>query len=189
VDIAPGLGYWQVDDALPGPGIERVGAIHNLLISGGLDWQLGGGWRVATEFTDVHQSDVEIGLSVRAGYAALFKSVDRVTGYVSASRMLSGARGRELRRQLTTELLPPGIPGGDQINAVQSLAGEGLKAFDQSTVALGLSYALTPSSRLKAEWARTHIGSVSTMADPGPGTAPPAHTRVDVLSVSYSIAF
>lgn len=189
VDLAPDLGYWQVDDALPGPGIERVDAIHNLLISAGVDWQLGQGWRIAAEGTDVRQHDIETGISARAGYVALFKSVDRLTGYVSLSRMLSSATQRDWNRQLTTELLPSVVPGADQINAVQVLVGESVNAFDQSTVALGLSYALTPGSRLKAEWAHTRIGAVSTMANPAPGSAWPRNTDVDVLSLSYSIAF
>lgn len=189
VEIAPGLGYWQVDDALPGPGVETADAIRNRLISAGVDWQLGQGWRLAAEVTDVRQQDTEIGVSLRAGYGALFKTVDRLTGYVSLSRMLTGASERGWKNRLMTELLPAAMPGADQINAAQALAGEMVPSFDQHTVALGLSYALTPNSRLKAEWAHTRIGSGSSMADSAPGTVAPSQSGVNVLSVNYSIAF
>jgi hypothetical protein len=189
VDLAPGIGYWQVADALPGPGVPTVQRVGNLLVTGGLDWQLGDGWRLAAEATNVRQLDVETGISMRAGYIAMFKTVDRVTGYASLGRMLSSATQRDWSRRLTTEVLPPVVPGAAQINAVQTFVGERINAFDQSTLAVGLSYALTPTSRLKTEWAHTRIGSVSTMANPDPGKPWPTRTGVNVLSVNYSIVF
>jgi hypothetical protein len=189
VELAPGLGYWQVNGALPGPGIPSVYAIHNTLLTAGMEWQIGQGWRLAAEGAKIVQRDTQLGVSMETGYLALFKTVDRWTGYASAARMLSGRRDRAWKQQLTQELLPQGIPGADQINAAQILAGDTLSVFDQRTVALGVSYALTPSSRLKAEWARSHIGSGSAMMNPGPGKPWPRDVDVNVLSVSYSIAF
>lgn len=189
VELAPGIGYWQVDEALDGPGIETVPRIRNRTLTAGFEWSIGDGWKLASEGTLIRQRDIELGSNAKAGYVALFKSVDRLTVYGSVARLLSGDRERRWSEQLTGQLMPAGVPGADQVNAVQGFVGETIPAFDQHTWALGTSWALTPSSRLKAEFARTHIGSMSTMAWHGPGETRPRDTRVDVLSFSYAIAF
>ncbi|MDL2338107.1 MAG: hypothetical protein QFE16_09720, partial [Pseudomonadota bacterium] len=91
VDLAPGLGYWQVSDALPGPGIERVRSIHNAILTAGVEWQIGDGWRVASELAAIHQFDTELGSDSVAGYVALFKRIGYFTPYVSLAKQKSSS--------------------------------------------------------------------------------------------------
>jgi hypothetical protein len=48
---------------------------------------------------------------------------------------------------------------------------------------------MSPGSRLKAEWMRSHIGGKSSMADAPPGVPIPRDANVDVLSLVYSFSF
>lgn len=189
VELAPGIGYWQVDDSMPGPGVRRTSAVRNWFLTAGFEWQFGEGWRLAAEGTSIRQRGEGIGMELLAGYTALFKTVGRTTAYASVSRMLAGKRQREWYERLTGNRVPDALPGAGQINAAQTLAGELTPSFDQHSWSFGASYALTPTSRLKAEFARTHIRSMSTIAWPSPGHEPVRDTQVDVLSLSYSIVF
>lgn len=189
VDIAPGLGYWQVDDALPGPGIARSSRVRNAVLSGGADVQLGGGWRVVGEFMHIRQKDTELGSSSRAGYVAVSKRVGDFAPYAGVSRQLSSQGLRTWYQQLTQPSLPAFIPQAAQVNAAQRVAGESLYAIDQHSVALGTSYALSATAKLKAEWMRTSVGQMSTHFDTPPGQSDARDVRVNTLSLSYSVAF
>jgi len=189
VDLAPGVGYWQVDDALPGPGVPTVGSINNMIATVGADVQLPEGWRIAGEIARVRQLDTELGADASSAYATVFKTIDRFTPYVSASRLLSGKRQREWYARLSQAQLPPVAPGANQIVGLQQAFADFVNIFDQRSLAIGVSYSLTPSSKIKAEWMRTHIGAGSAMANSPPGTAAPHDTSLNVLSVNYSIAF
>lgn len=189
VDIGPGLGYWQVNAALPGPGIEQVDRIHNLALTAGLEWQLGDGWRIASEFVRVQQRDIELGSDSRAGYLALFKRIGAWTPYLSVAFQRSSDGVLGWRRRLIDEGLPAQMPGATQINAAQRVAGEAVYAFDQRALALGVSYALSPTAKLKAEWLRTRVGAASAHFDTPPGLPDPRDLRVDTLSFNVNVAF
>lgn len=189
VDLAPGVGYWQVDDALPGPGVVRIPSIENLLFTFGAELQLGNGWRVAGELGRARQFDTELGADATAGYLALFKSIDRFTPYISVSRMLSSRSQREWYDRLSKATMPSFVPGAAQIVGAQRAAADLQTVFDQHSVGLGMSYRLDASSKLKAEWMRTSIGKTSSMVDVPPGGASPSGTHVNVISINYSVAF
>jgi hypothetical protein len=189
VDIGPGLGYWQVSDSLPGPGIERVGRIRNLALTLGAEWSFGDGWRLTGEAVRMRQSDTELGSDSKAGYIALFKRLGAVTPYVSLALQRSSDGVLAWRQRLTTETLPAYIPGAGQINAAQRLAGESGYAFDQRSLALGASYALTPTAKLKGEWMQTHVGAASGHFDVPPGAPDAKGLRVNSLSLNLSVAF
>lgn len=189
VDLAPGLGYWQVSNALPGPGIPTVGTISNQIFTAGIEMNFGQGWRVAAEGARVRQQDTEIGFDAAAGYVALFKSIGRFTPYATASRILSSRQQRDWQARLSQADLPPFIPGAAQLVAAQRTAADFVQVYDQHSLALGLSYQLSPGAKLKAEWMRSHIGAASSMTDAPPGTSAPRNTSLDVLSFNYSFAF
>lgn len=189
VDIGPGLGYWQVDDSLPGPGIEKTERIRNLILTAGAEWQLGDGWRVAGEFVRMQQRDTELGSDSKAGYLAVFKRIGAFTPYVSVARQRSSDGVLDWHDRLTTDTLPAYIPGAAQINAAQRLAGETGYAFDQRSTAIGTSYTLSPTAKLKAEWMQTTVGRASGHFDVPAGQPDVQGLRVRTLSFSLSVAF
>jgi hypothetical protein len=189
VDLGPGLGFWKVDDALPGPAMSRADRIRNVVLTGGAEWQIGQGWRVAGELVRTLQRDTELGSDSLAGYLAVFKRVGAFTPYVSVARQQSSAGVREWYERLTSSSLPAQIPGAGQINAAQRIAAESLYAFDQRSLALGTSYALSPTAKIKAEWMRTRVGAMSTHFDTPPGQPDLRNQRVDSVSVNVSVAF
>ena len=189
VDLAPGMGYWQVDDQLPGPGIPRVRSFHNLLITAGLEWQIGDGWRLATELASMRQFKSELGSDSRAGYVALFKRIDDFTPYISFAKQKSSSEVLGWAKRLRVPSLPAQLPGASQINGAQRIAGESGYAYDQESIAVGLSYALTPTMKIKGEWMRTKVGQLSNHFDAPPGKPDAGGLRVNTLSVNFSFAF
>lgn len=189
VDLAPGLGYWQVTNALPGPGIPRTEFIRNFAVTAGADWTFAPRWRVAGEFVRMIQHDTELGSDSRAGYVALFHTVGAFTPYVSVARQRSSDGVLGWSERLTQPSMPGSVPGGDVINAAQRVAGESLYAFDQRSLALGVSYALSPTMKLKGEWMRTRVGRTSLHFDVPPGQPGTGGLQVHTLSANLSVAF
>jgi hypothetical protein len=112
-----------------------------------------------------------------------------VTPYVTASRVLSAPYQRQWAQRLRGSDLPAAIPGAAMINLAQHAAADTMVTYDQSSLALGLSYALAPNARLKAEWMRTRIGSTTSSASLLPGMPYPSNSRIDVLSLNVSFDF
>lgn len=189
VTLSPGLGYYQVDASLPGPGIPGTQSVRNLVYTLGAEQQFGAGWRLSGELARVHQLDTQIGADANSGYIALSRSIGALTPYATLGRMLSNRSQRDWQQRLATTALPSFIPGAAAVNGAQQLAAETVPVYDQRSVALGLSYALNASSKIKGEWLRTWIGAPSATATPAVGQPWPRDTHADVLSVNYSIAF
>jgi hypothetical protein len=188
VDLGNGMGYWQVDNALPGPGLPTTDRVRTLALTAGAEWQIDSHWRLAAEVVRMRQRDTEFGYDWRAGYVALFRRIGSVTPYVSVARQRSDDGSLEWHRRLTNTGLPPD-PGLDQLAAADRVAGEGIYAFDQRSVALGVSYALSPTARIKVEWMRTNVGAVSAHFDTPAGHADAKNMHANTLSVNASVAF
>jgi hypothetical protein len=189
VDVGPGIGYWKVTDQQPGAPLESTGNIRNLAFTGGADWQIDSTWRLAGEFVRMKQRDTEVGSDSKAAYVALFRRIGPFTPYVSLARKRSSDGILEWHRRLTQDQLPAFIPGAAQSNAVQRISGESLYAFDQRSLALGASYALSPTAKIKAEWMRTQVGAASADFNAPAGQPDPQNLRVNTLTVNVSVAF
>lgn len=189
VNVAPGIGYWKASSAVPGPEIPGTNSIGNIFLTAGVDWQMGDGWRVASEIASLRQLDTDVGYDALAGYVALFKRIGEFTPYVSYAREKSSSDLIGWAKRLRSPSLPAQIPGASTVNAVQRLAGENIFAYDQDSIALGVSYSLSPTAKLKAEWMRTRVGQLSKHFDTPPGKPDPAGLRVNTLSVNFSVAF
>lgn len=189
VALGPGLGYYQVDESLPGPGIPRVGQVRNTIFSLGAEASLGQGWRITGEFVRNLQHDTAFGADTSAAYLALFRQIGAFTPYVS----LAGQRARQgsfdWYERLTANPLPAVVPGAAQINAAQRVAAESYWVTSQHSLALGSSYALSPQLKLKAEWLHSRIGRVSRLVDAPAGEPTPRRTGVNVLSVNLNFAY
>jgi hypothetical protein len=188
VEIGGGLGYWRVDESLPGPAIPKVDRVRNHALTGGAEWQLGAGWRVAGEFVRMHQRDTELASDSLAGYLAVFKRIGAFTPYLSVARQRSTDGVLEWQRRLSGNVLPPQVPQAAQINALQRMAGEALYAFDQRSTALGVAWALTSTAKVKAEWMHTRVGSASDNFDVPAGNEVPG-LQLNTATVNLSIAF
>lgn len=70
----------------------------------------------------------------------------------------------------------------------QRFAADMLIAHEQSTWALGTSFALTPNSLIKAEWSHTRTGIVSSFID-APAGSNSADQKINVFSLSYNFTF
>lgn len=189
VQIAPGLGYFRVDPSLPGPPIETVERLRNVITTLGVEHRFDAGWRVAAELARGKQQRTELGSDTLGGYMALFKDIDRFTPYVSWGRLTTGHRQRDLYRRLMAVNLPPVIPGAAQINATQRLTAETIYAADQSTLALGLAWRAPFGGKLKLEWAQTRVGEVTRLLDTPPGQPTAKDTRFATWTLNYSLAF
>lgn len=189
VELGNGLGYWQVNDLLPGPGVQSVDRVLNEVVTAGVDWNIDGHWRLIAEFARFSQDNTEFGIEANTGYVNLSRRIGHVTPYVTVSRVLSAPYQRQWAQRLRGNDLPAAIPGAAMINAAQHVAADTMVTYDQSSLALGASYAVAPNAKLKAEWMRTRIGAVTGSASPLPGTPYPSHSRIDVLSLSVSFDF
>lgn len=189
VPVAPGLGYYQVSDLLPGPGVTSVGKVHNTIFSLGAEIGLGQGWRITSEFVRNLQHDTHFGADASAGYVAVFKQIGASTPYLSLARQASRQSTFDWYQRLTGHPLPAALPGADLINAAQRVAAESYWVTSQQSLALGAAYALSPQLKLKGEWLHSRIGPVSRMVDTPAGQPTPHDTAVNVLSVNLNFVF
>ncbi len=189
VQIAPGLGYFRVDEALPGPPVETVDRLHNIITTLGIDHQFGGGWRATAEVARNRQLRTNVGANTTGGYVSLAREVGAFTPYVSYGRLRTHDPQMDMYRRLVAVQLPGFIPGAAQINASQRVFAESIYAADQHTWALGLAWAVPWGGKLKFEWAHTGVGEVSRLLDTLPGRHGLRDTGFSTTTVNYNLAF
>jgi hypothetical protein len=174
-------GYYQVDDAIPGPGVPKEETLHNIAYTIGGDFGIGNGYRVMAEYARRDVRDAVKGMDSWGAYASLRKSFGKWTPYVVYSRLLSEPGPRNLYSGLVNNTFAPMV-------VYQNMAADYLLVYDQYTVALGTSYKLTPTQKLKLEWAQTHVGATSAMVDKPWGTDF-SRQKLNVFSASYNFVF
>ncbi|MBH2016090.1 MAG: hypothetical protein I8H88_06345 [Burkholderiales bacterium] len=184
VQVAPGLGYFQVDNALPGPGVPSTDHITNEVVYLGADWQFAAGWWLVAEAARNFQRRTQLGFDSAGASLALLHTIGDFTPYVSAGRQQSLGASRLRSRRL----LESAGAGTDELSVAQRRAGEAIRVQDQTSVGVGLGWAVTPQSRLKAEWMHTRIGERSALVDNPPGETLSGRS-LNVLSLNYSFAF
>jgi hypothetical protein len=181
VDIGPGMGFWSTDG-------EQTSRIRNRLFTLGVEARLGGGWRVASEAMRIVQRDTETGVAGWAGYTTVYRSIGAFTPYATYSGSNTSAGTAEWQRRLDTTVVPGFIPGAATINAGMRANADTTPVYRQRSVAIGTSYALTTSSKLKFEWLNTRA-TQSLLVDAPSGEPIDKPRRVNVLSASYSFVF
>ena len=189
VPIAPGLGYYRVDEALPGPPIASVGRIRNLVTTLGAEHRFAHGWRLSAELARGKQQRTELGADTLGGYVAVFKDIGRYTPYASHGRLKTGAAHMDSYRRLSGTQLPPFVPGATQIDAAQRVAAESIYVANQATWALGTAWHTPRGGTLKVEHARTRIGEATRLIDTPAGRPTPQHQSFGTWTVNYSLAF
>ncbi len=188
VQVAPNVGYYRVDERLAGPEIPTIFQIHSFLYTAGVDIALGDGFRVMGEYMRREVRDVLIGPDTEGEYVALLKSYGAWTPYISVAHLQSTDRVLDLYRKLKNTTVPELMLNSQLINLSQKAAAATILGYDQTTWAIGTSYQLTPTSKLKAEWAITQTGDVSSFIDP-PINGDTGDKLINVFSFSYNVVF
>jgi len=146
-------------------------------------------WRLLAEAARNVQHNTTIGANTVGGYVALMYQMEKLTPYVGYARLRSLGSSMRTAEQLSASSVPDAVSYAAQINASQLAAADAIPVYDQSSLMLGAAYALTPNSKLKAEWMNTRIGKRSAMVDAPEGSSTVSHQRVNVLSLNYSFVF
>jgi hypothetical protein len=184
VALMPGVGYYQTSDLLPGPGVPGKTTVNTVVYAMGADMALGSGFRLIGEYVRRRVPNIDTGPDSQGGYLALLKPIDAWTPYVSVARLQSVSRTRNLYNRVNGNT----VSGSALLNASQRAGADVIMAYDQATWALGTSYRLSPTSKLKVEWARTRTGDVSYLIDAPPGGETGRKT-LNVFSASYNVTF
>lgn len=188
VPLGGGVGYYQVSDTLPGPGVPTVERVLNYTFTASAEFVLPQDFTLTGEAVRRRVTRATLGADSWAAYAALQRRIGPWTPYVYVSRILSSSASRRLYADVNGNLLPDSLPGAESIQLAQRAGVDSLYVFDQRSVAVGTSYALTPQQKLKIEWLHSRTGSASEFLDV-PAGENNGHRSLDVLSLSYNFTF
>jgi hypothetical protein len=188
VEIMPNIGYYQVSNDMPGPGVQKVNEVRTISYVVGADIGLGEGFRLVGEYVRRDVRNIVTGPDSQGGYLALLKSFDDWTPYIRMAHLQSMEKSLNLYRGLNGNTVPDMIPDADILNASQRATAASIDIYDQTTWAIGTSYRLTPTSKLKAEWAITKTGVASSFIDTPIG-GDSGDKLINVFSFSYNVVF
>jgi len=188
VSIAPGVGFYQVDPSLPGPGIPTIRKFDFTTLTLGANVNIGSDYRIISEFARTNVPETALSTQSTRGYASILKRIDKWTQYVTIAFLKSQSAPLDLHASVASTVVPPFVPNAALINAAQRIGADQVLAFDQRSLAIGTSYALSPTSKLKAELMHVRIGQVSSLVDAPPGSNI-RNQGINVISLSYSVVF
>lgn len=178
-EIAPGVGYY---DILSGAASDRV---RIPVQSIGIKVLLPGRVNLMSEYARMKLSSSSSGMERWGAYVALSKQFGAWGPYISYAKTRSTSASLEKYRTIDGNVSPL-FPS--ELNNYQKLNADIVSPYDQWTGAIGTSYRLTTRSLVKAEWAHTHTGIVSSFVD-APSGGNSADQRINVFSLSYSFSF
>ncbi|QDX82482.1 hypothetical protein B9N43_15315 [Denitratisoma sp. DHT3] len=185
VTPAPGISYYT---SQPGPGVPSWETLEMNIFGMGADVGLGNGVRLAAEYVRRRAPDIPQGVNSDGAYVSLRRHVGPWTPYVLYSRLRTETGLLDLYQTVNNAAVPSFVPGAAVINASQRMEADKFAGYDQSSWAVGTSYALTPTRKIKAEWMRTRTGVASSFID-APIGGNSGGQRVNVFSLSYSFTF
>ncbi len=117
--------------------------------------------RLVSEYAKRTAPDFEIAQNSQGAYASLLYKHGSWTPYISYARLLTDSNARKTNNNY----------------------------FDQTSLALGTSYALKASSQLKIEWIHVRLGGNSLLVENNGNAAKQGKQSLNVLSLSYSAAY
>jgi hypothetical protein len=188
VSLGPGVGYYQVDPMLPGPGIATVRKFDFTTVTFGADIDIGSNYRFIGEFARTNVPQTALSTQSTRGYASIQRRVEKWTPYLTYSFLKSQSAPLQLHLAVDHAAVPGFVPNAALINAAQRLGADQVLAFDQRSLAIGTSYSLSATSKLKAELMHVRIGQVSSLVDAPPGSNI-RNQSINVISLSYSVVF
>ncbi len=188
VSIAPGMGYYQVLSTIPGPGIPMVKSLISNTFTLSADIALPNDFRLMGEYARRTIVNATLGADTHSAYLALLKPFRKWTPYVYIAGIRSDGDVLDLYESMNDNRVPDFIPNASLINASQRFGADWTIAYDQYTLAIGTSYNLTRTSKVKAEFAHARSGIASGFID-APTGEDSGDREVNVLSLSYSFTF
>lgn len=185
--FVPGVRYY---DTVPGflsggPTVQPRVSIPVVML--GTD--VGGpfGTRIAAEFGRRIVKKT-LGFDSKGAYVSMRRRFGSWTPYVTLARLRSSDGDLAEFTTVDGYRVPDAVPFAEQINLTQQAGADGIVIFDQTSIALGTSYRMNPTSMLKVEWQRVRVGRYSALIDPPPGVTI-QHQRINLFSLSYSVVF
>ncbi|WP_295406180.1 hypothetical protein [uncultured Thiocystis sp.] len=191
VTLVPGtdIGYYQVADAMPGPGVSFVDKYVIYVLTLGMEMALPWDIQLIGEYGQRRVDNAAItGPNTHAAYLSLLKRIGCWTPYVYWAGIRSRPPALNFGDALNRNRVPDVIPGAAAINATQRAGADMLGPFDQQSWAIGTSYSLSPTSKLKAEWMHTRTGVLSSFVD-SPAGEDSGGRQINVFSLSYNFTF
>jgi hypothetical protein len=185
----PGIQYYAIQPELGlGTEIPSGSSEDFSVVIVGADIGLGHDMRLATEYVRRLVKYAEDGINSNGGYTSLRKRIGKWTPYLYYAWLHSEDNALDLNLALNQSSVPAWFPNASLINVSQRVVADIFIAYDQQTWALGTSYALTPTSTLKLEWARTHVGMTSSFID-SPISGEVHDQDINLFSLSYHFVF
>lgn len=183
VPVTSSQGYYTIDNS------AALDMLRFNIVTLGIDFGFGDDFRLAAEYARrINVRAHKIGPDTQGGYISLRKSAGPWTPYMTISRIQSTEDSLNLYQTLNNNRITLPIPGANAINTSQRLNADRLVVYDQATLALGTSYSLSPTQKIKAEWALTRVGKVSSFVD-SLGGQDIRHQNINVFSLSYNFTF
>lgn len=153
------------------------------LFTAGASIQLPADIRLIGEYAWIKvDSSTSEGLDRWGAYLSLSKRIGDWTPYVYYAKAKSKDSALAKYQAINSNVVP--LPYA----ASQKFFADIIVPYDQSTVALGATYRLTPSALLKAEWSQANTGVASSLVD-APSGGDSADKRINVFSLSYNFTF
>lgn len=188
VNLGPGVGYYQTSNLLPGPGVSTVKEAHATIYLLGADVEVGHDFRIMGEYALRYVPNCDTSPNSQSAYLAVLRPIENFVPYASVAWIQPLQRTRNLYNKVNNTSVPVSVPNADVINAAQQAGADAIYAYDQYTVALGTSYRVSSTSKIKAEWARTQTGDASSFVD-APSGGESGHKVINTFSVSYNFVF
>lgn len=173
----PGVGFYDIsrasrEDEMRMP-VQNIGA--SVLLPGEV--------RLTGEYARTKFSGASRGLSRWGAYLAVSRRFGIWNPYVYYAKTKSTDGALALYNAVNQTVTP-----SPTVNNYQKFTADIVLPYDQWTAAAGTSLRVTTRSLIKAEWAQTHTGEVSSFVD-APSGGDSANKRINVFSLSYSFSF
>lgn len=165
---------------------RRVSRLYIPVLTAGASVSLPADFRMTAEYARVRVDSASEGLSRWGAYLAIDKRIGDWKPYVYYAKMRSTGRALDLYRAIEASSRNPSLPA--PLRNFQTFNADLVSGYDQWTGALGTSYRLSPVSLLKAEYAHTSTGVVSSFVD-APTGSDSGKRRINVFSLSYNFTF
>jgi hypothetical protein len=143
-------------------------------------------FRMTAEYARVRIHSASEGLSRWGAYLAIDKRIGNWKPYIYYAKMRSTGKALDLYQAIEAVSHNPALPG--VLRNYQTFNADIVSGYDQWTGAIGTSYRLSPASLLKAEYAHTRTGVVSSFID-APVGSDSSGRHLNVVSVSYNFTF
>ena len=185
IHVTPTQGYYALDNS------NALDRLRFNIFTLGLDLALGEDYRLQAEYA--RRANVRArssGADTHGAYVSLVRDMGAWHPYLTLSRLISTDDSLNLYQAINSNRVTQGLPAPmlANINGSQRLHADRLVVYDQTTLALGTSYILSPTQKIKAEWAITRVGKVSNFVD-APQGSDIARQNINVFSLSYNFTF